>query len=165
LKILKEKKIHVVVDHIFGIPGESEDDLLDAAKFYNEHRPDRIVSYYLTYYPGTEIAEIAKNMGIISERVKLMQDGVPLTYFDPKGESMEDRNRFNSFRNLFSLIPFVPKKVSDFFIDNRRYKYLSKIPFIFTGIFPNIARAILGKEIKANQMISNFLYNLIKLGY
>jgi len=165
LKILKEEKIHVVVDHIFNLPNETDDDLVDAGNLYNKYRPDRIVSYNLTYYPSTEIVEIAKRENVISQRLKMMEDDVSLTYFDSKGDSKENSVRFNSFRNLFSIMPFVPKGIIRFILTKKRYRFLSKIPFFVTGILPNIVRALRGKEIKANQMIGIFLYNLLKLGY
>ncbi|MBU1626733.1 radical SAM protein [bacterium] len=165
LKILKEEKIHVVVDHIFNLPDEKDEELITASRFYNEHRPNRIVSYNLTYYPTTEIAGIAREKGVITERMKLMENGAPLTYFDSKGDKKENRVRFNSFRNIFSLIPFVPRGIIEFFLKEKRYHLLSRVPFFITGILPNVFRALRGKEVKAHQMIVVFLYNLLKMGY
>jgi len=165
LKLLKGERVHVVVDHIFNLPNETEEELVRASRFYKEYKPDRIVSYNLTYYPATEIAEKAKEGGNISERFKMMEEGASLTYFDSRGDTEERRFRFNSFRNLFSLIPFLSPKVIDFLLERRRYRFLSKIPFFITGILPNLLRALKGKEVKAHQMIGVFIYNLLRLGY
>ncbi|HOC91463.1 MAG TPA: radical SAM protein [bacterium] len=66
--LLKERGITVSVDHIAGIPGDTEEKLMDAARFYNEMRPDRLLTFWLTYYPGTRIMKTALETGAITEK-------------------------------------------------------------------------------------------------
>ncbi|GAJ20196.1 unnamed protein product, partial [marine sediment metagenome] len=53
--LLNEYGIHAYVDHIFGLPDDTPDDYIKAAKFYNMIRPTWINQFWLTYFPKTEI--------------------------------------------------------------------------------------------------------------
>lgn len=58
--LLRKYGIQYSVDHMLGLPFEGVEAQEAAAEFYNQIRPARINSHWMTYYPGTEIVEIAR---------------------------------------------------------------------------------------------------------
>jgi len=77
--LLKERKIVVSADHIIGLPGDTSENLRSAIALYNEMRPERLLTFWLTYYPGTEIMDKALEAGLImqadKERIESGQGG------------------------------------------------------------------------------------------
>jgi anaerobic magnesium-protoporphyrin IX monomethyl ester cyclase len=73
---IKEAGILVNVDNIFGAPTEDEGDLEECLKLYLAIRPSRIQTFWLTYFPGTEIISLAlKEKYITAENVKEIEEG------------------------------------------------------------------------------------------
>src|SRR4029078_11682541 len=61
LRFLSEFGGPYSVDHIIGLPGEGAADQLDALRFYAEVQPKRIVTHWMTYFPGTTALEHARH--------------------------------------------------------------------------------------------------------
>ncbi len=126
--------ITIIVDHIFGLPGEKEDSLLDAAIFYAEIRPQRITNYTLSYFPKTSIVDIAQKMGIIDEnKLKSIENGGENSYIS--GGSVNDKKQKKTIKNftiLFTWIPFLKKNTVHFILKKKLYKqfYLIPSPFV-----------------------------------
>lgn len=59
IRYIKEAGIKISIDNIFGAPSETEVDLKSSLELYYKTKPDRILTLWLTYYPGTEIIKIA----------------------------------------------------------------------------------------------------------
>ncbi len=73
---LKAVGIRFAVDHIFGAPGETNEDLEQSFDFYKQIQPDMLQSFWLTYYPGTDIIKTARKQGLLSaEDVHRINDG------------------------------------------------------------------------------------------
>ena len=54
-RLLKSQGIFVLLDHIFGIPGETLEDQEEALAFYSELGPDVVKPFFMTYFPGTDL--------------------------------------------------------------------------------------------------------------
>lgn len=65
--IIRSRGITLQCDHIFGIPKETEKDMIEALAFYNENRPSLVSVYWLTYYPKAYITKYAREIGILSD--------------------------------------------------------------------------------------------------
>jgi len=57
--------VHVQVDHMFGIPGETWRDQHAALEFYNRFRPDIVSVFWLKYYPKLPVIGLALEKGIL----------------------------------------------------------------------------------------------------
>lgn len=68
ISYIKEMDIKVSVDHIFGTPSETEDDLKQGLNLYNKVKADRILTFWLTFYPRTKIIDYAKEQKILSDK-------------------------------------------------------------------------------------------------
>src|SRR5208283_5484949 len=67
IETIRSRGIILQCDHIFGIPGETNNDMVEALSFYNKNRPSLVSVYWLTYYPKAYITKYARESQIISD--------------------------------------------------------------------------------------------------
>lgn len=124
--LLKNKGITVSVDHILGFPGDTPEIMRNAVVFYNELRPDRLLTYRLTYFPGTEIVEMAREMNILTDAdLKSIESGEMGNLYGRRGVSRQ-RTVLGRFIVLFSLIPILPPGLIRFLLRKNRYRFLPR---------------------------------------
>lgn len=120
---LKAAGISVFLDHIVGIPGDTMEIMHSAAKFYNELKPDRLLSYWLTYFPGTQIIETALEMGVITpEDKENIEAGLGGALYGSKGVVRPDS--LKKYIILYSMVPLLPRGLVNFIVDKKLYKYI-----------------------------------------
>jgi radical SAM superfamily enzyme YgiQ (UPF0313 family) len=68
ISYIKDAGIKLSVDNIFGAPSENEDDLREGLDLYKKAKTDRILTFWLTYYPKTSIIDYAKDRNYLSEK-------------------------------------------------------------------------------------------------
>jgi len=57
------------LDHIFGLPNETEKEQLEAAKLYSNLKSIvKMNCFYMTIFPRTDMVEKAKEAGLINEK-------------------------------------------------------------------------------------------------
>jgi radical SAM superfamily enzyme YgiQ (UPF0313 family) len=110
---LKKAGIMIWVDHMLGIPGDTIELEEEAIRFYNRHRPDIIYVFWLTYFPGTAIIDIAKDRGLLSaeeiERIyqgRERTDGLLATFH---GGSMKNPAPYYGIEMLLNYLPILPR--------------------------------------------------------
>ncbi|MBF0331214.1 MAG: B12-binding domain-containing radical SAM protein [Candidatus Omnitrophica bacterium] len=85
ISLFKKANIFIYVDFIFGLPGESNDDVIKAALFLSKTRPDGVSTLWLRYYPKADIIRIAKIRNILSgadeERINQALASAPVSDF------------------------------------------------------------------------------------
>lgn len=123
--LIKKYRIRLTVEHILALPFEGEKEQLEAAKLYSRIRPNKIVSFWLTYYPRTEIITHGKKAGLITEEeIERIEDGFNSeTYMYPRGKLTPERRIFSRFQILFDLIPLLPQRISRWIISKKAYRY------------------------------------------
>ncbi len=135
IDILKKEKIRLVADNIVGLPGQEESDILHMAEFYNKRRVNRIYFFWLRYYPGTVIAEYAKEQGYLSEEeYNSIMDGRPSRPFSRGGNTLN--RKWLGLQFLLFLLPFLPPRIVNWIIEKKIYRHFNKIrsPGIFTAL-------------------------------
>ena len=135
IDILKKEGIRLIADNIVGLPGQKEEDLLKMAEFYNERRVNRIYFFWLRYYPGTAITELARERGILTaEEYDLIMEGAPSRPFSRGGNTLNAK--WMGLQFLLFLVPFLPPAAVRWIIKKRIYRYFSKIksPGIFAAL-------------------------------
>ena len=140
IEIIRSRKITLQCDHIFGIPGENEKDMVEALTFYNEHRPSLVSVYWLTYYPKAFITNYAKNIGFLSQRdIEDIEHG-------RSASGIKKVIKYHGINFWFNYFIFFPKWFIRFIINSGFY-YLFKIKnFYITSAFPRALHAILHKK-------------------
>ena len=98
-------------DHIFGGPGEPAGAQEVARKFYVDHPPRRISTYWMTYLPGVEMTDKAVASGALSaDDLARLERGLSPTFHDSAGAvtDPEELRRFANYEALFRLLPGIP---------------------------------------------------------
>lgn len=132
-------KVRFSVDHIFNIPTETEAEQVEALKLYNQIRPSVINSYWLQYFPKTDIIKIAIKNHIFSQKdVPKINQGLTTTSlvvgFGGK-DSFNPKLRWTNFQFLMMLLPFTPPKIFNLYIKHKLYQLPFRPPiFISIGI-------------------------------
>lgn len=67
-RMIMDSGIILGLDNIFGAPTESEEDLRESLELYSMIRPQRIHTFWLTYFPRMAILDKALEAGEISDR-------------------------------------------------------------------------------------------------
>lgn len=127
---LKKVGISVILQHIVGLPEETEQDLVEAANFYIDLKPTRIECYTLAYFPATEIVDIALEKGEIDSQIlKSINTGGENMYFDGGSiREIQKQRQARSFSHLLSMVTFIPRPISRSFVKTSMWKYFYLIP-------------------------------------
>jgi radical SAM superfamily enzyme YgiQ (UPF0313 family) len=129
-RAVKRAGIYLDVDHIFGLPLHEESDYIEAVRQYSRVRPDHINCFWMRYYPGTEIIELARSHNLLTEEdVEAIEEGVERDYF--KGGSVKDIEPLARIQALFTLIPFLKPGAIERLLERGWYKWLLKSFLVF----------------------------------
>jgi len=141
---LKNHKIMVNIDHIFNLPTEKLEDYEEGLKFYIDLKPDRYTSFWLQYFPNTEIVNIGRaHGGIDEEALKLTRKGM-ISYSANTKMMKETHRELMAISRFMNWIPMLPKGVSRFILKKKwhfkmfRYKIWDKIfiiPYFIIHLF------------------------------
>lgn len=67
INMFSKSKVRIEIDIILGIPFMQEDDYKELVEFFNKAKPHSIHTFWLRYYPSTEIVDIAKENNFLSD--------------------------------------------------------------------------------------------------
>lgn len=118
-------------DFILGLPGESEQDLIDAITLLRGRPGLRRASiFWLEYLPGVDLTARARTMGLIGEReIENIELGRQQNYL--AHGSIEDRATRRHLKNyhlIFRLLPITPAPVVDFILRHRLQRFFRFLP-------------------------------------
>ncbi len=151
---LRASRVAVAAENIVNLPGETEEDLVAMARFYNENRPDVIKFYWLRYYPNTEIVGTARQMGLLTDaEVKALDKGDSLGSIMTGGYDPSAMAR--QFYNLFVLIKVIPKGALEKILDYKLWKLLP--PFGFMGVSYAVSRLLNRSGANEEAMVGRYL--------
>ena len=108
--ILKEVGIPFSMDHMLGLPGEGEKELMEAVKFYIDTQPIRINSHWLSYLPGSRLLEEECKKGNLKEaEAEAVREGVgQTTFMHPRNKEGTGMREALAAMMAFDLIPLIP---------------------------------------------------------
>jgi len=125
---IKKRGIIVQIDHIFGLPSETLEETEKGLDFYIDIKPTMIYSFWLQYYPNTEIIEIGKKFGKIDD--KTIADTIRGEIDYTKNvENMQSNPDLLAISRFFYWIPILPRSMSRYILKHRLYYGLFKINF------------------------------------
>ena len=138
------------INHMFGLPGEAEQDFVEAAHFYAGLKMlNRVKVFYLTYFPKLEIGEIARQRGLISQdQLRDFDEGKQTgSYFHldvARGEETLAMHR--RFAALYKIVPLLsPARVQRMFGRPQLLNCLGRMPFPLV-VFFQLLVAIRGRD-------------------
>jgi anaerobic magnesium-protoporphyrin IX monomethyl ester cyclase len=133
---IKKQKIMVQIDHIFGLPTEKPEDYRESTLFYIDLKPSCISTFWLQYYPNTEIVDMGKKIGEVTQEDINKTIKGEFRYDDWINKRMSNPE-LRSIDNFFFWIPVLPRKISRFILKKHLYpilfknKTMNKLPYFF----------------------------------
>lgn len=140
IEILKEVGIKVCTLNIFGIPGETEDEMWETVKVNLELKPDGAITSVMYPFPNTGIYHYCVERGYLSdEDVRSVMKGLgsykERTFIK---SSMRPSKTYRYMRLLPVLVKFkIPPSISKFLLKLPMPSFVELISIPFTSIFPN----------------------------
>lgn len=136
IRNLEEAGIGYSTDFILGLPGESEQDLIDAIRLLSGRRHLRRASiFWLEYLPGVHLTTLAQQMGLIGDReIENIEEGRQQNYL--AHGSIEDQTQVKQLKNyhlLFRLLPITPAPVVELILKHRLqmwFRFFPQTPII-----------------------------------
>jgi pyruvate-formate lyase-activating enzyme len=130
--------VHYQVDHMLGIPGETDEDQRVALEFYNAYRPDIVSVFWLKYYPKLPIIDLAIEKGILRhEDIADIEEGRNEASYLFGGNAPEFR-RWLGYNLLFGWLNFLPRPVVAFFLRGDRTRWLAWESFFLSSSLPRL---------------------------
>lgn len=152
VRLCKKYRIDIWIDHIFGLPTETEEELAVAVEFYRELAPHIIYSYWLVYYPKATIINIALDANILPKNYKeIIHRGTDSYLYE--GVFIKDRKNLFKYELMFDLIPLIPKRL---------HKLICKNSVLFnllprTNLLHFFLTFLCGMRLKNNVFFSHFI--------
>lgn len=113
IDIARRIGLRLEVDHILGLPGEPDDACAHALDFYHAHTPARIATFWLSYFPGTELTAQAVARGELAPETRAaIEAGDVPSYHKVVPRTAESRARVAreaGYAAAFQLLPLVPE--------------------------------------------------------
>lgn len=147
-QVCEKLRLRYDVDHIFGLPDESEEDHRFAAEFYSRWSYlNRIKCHNLTYFPKLEIISAARDRGMVDEEeLRNVENGVISDFFhhDAIADPQLKRSK-QAFQILFKMLPVLPRRVVSFMLRRGIHYWLRYLPSPFV-ILSQCLVAIKGRD-------------------
>ena len=163
LQLLAEFGVPYSVDHIIGLPGEGAADQLDALRFYAEVQPKRIVTHWMTYFPGTTALDHARERGILDDAdIDRILDGDvgPGYMFGGNKELPRSRRAAASVRACSTSCRSLPRGAIRVAARERRYRHLRGVGLMRQ--LGTLALAIRGSRRREHYDASHLCHDLCR---
>jgi radical SAM superfamily enzyme YgiQ (UPF0313 family) len=112
LKFLGKYGIKPKFDHLFGLPGESVEAQEMAREFYAQTPPYSIQTYWVKYFPGTELIQQGLAEGIITQDdVELINEGMDCDVYSNSTKNIDPKkiSAYQAYQIIFKLLPVLPR--------------------------------------------------------
>jgi len=113
------------IDHIFNIPGETIKEYVEGIKFYSNLKPTIINTFWLQYFPKTDIITTAIKYKYLSKKIvpKINQGKTSTSVVVGFGGSNtgDPRLIYKNFQFIYLILPILPPWALDIIIDNKLY--------------------------------------------
>ena len=121
------------VDHMFNLPGETEDDHALSARCYRKLRClNRVKVHFLVYLPKADIVDGALALGIVPSDIReKLADGWESDFYDQGMAAGEDDALVSGYAALYKLLPVLPKGLMAWFLKRQRVRLLRRMPKLF----------------------------------
>lgn len=161
-KICDQLRLDYSIDHMFGIPYETEQDYKDTALFYSRTKAQRINCYSLSYFPNTRISEIAFQANkITKDKLDLINKGQEKMYVLGSSLNQKELALYKSYRNYYALLPIIDRNLMIKMLDSKSFKLLRYIPkpiILFSEFFV----AVKSKHLRGLDFTRYYMTHLLR---
>jgi radical SAM superfamily enzyme YgiQ (UPF0313 family) len=160
LENLHKSGLKFNIDHIAGLPGDSFKYHLKAVELYSKNRPNRVLYFFITNYPSTEIEDISLKENIVDEaEAQKMRKGFGNTDETTGSVPEKEAKKYESLRFLFGWLPLMPHKLVVFLTKTGFYKYIPT-DRILTKIIPSVIATLTGGEPRGEIILKRYLIEI-----
>jgi len=164
-KELRKKKMMFEVDHIFGLPSEKSEDYKQGLEFYIDIKPSIFSSFWLQYYPNTEIIEIGKQFGEVDDKTigKIIKGD--LRYGDTV-KKRKSNPELLAISRFMCWIPILPRSLSRFLLRKNlyqsifRYDSFNKFPYLIQHFSSINSLKVVFHALKRKLLLKKFISKL-----
>jgi len=134
MNLLARTNIFVYTNIMLGLPGQTEEELLENLEFCNKYKADIPAIYWLRYYPGTRIVETARNAGLLSKQeVLAIEESAEYNPYAMKGSTYQ--KDMAKIGNLILVSNLLPERFVNFLTKHRLYRFAPARNLLFPAIF------------------------------
>lgn len=137
IRLFENSNIRLVVDVIFGLPLLQEKDYNHLIKVFNQHMPTKIQTFWLRYYPRTDIVATAKAHNFITDtEIEEIEGGVVRRAAASGGSRVD--TKLEKYQTALSLLPYLPEGFRKNLIDRNWIRFMPRISgygHLFTRLF------------------------------
>ncbi len=163
-EIINKYGLHLIVDHIAGLPGASSDQLVKDAIMYNRLRPERINFFWLKYFPLTQIIEHALAAGQVDEEtLAAIEEGYGPSYH--AGGSVLDRatvKEYEQFQALFTVLPDHTPEEVERMLESGSYRHLPR-SYLRTVALPRVKNMLRAIDPRIKTHLIHYLRYILRL--
>lgn len=132
LDILERHNVTYSLDYILGLPGQTEEELLNAAKLFSRLKYCyRISPFMIQYLPKLDLIKYGLDYNHLSSGdIKDIENGFHGNYM-ADGSIGRDKERlklFNTYKIFFRLMSFMPLWMRSFFVRTKLFKIFHYLP-------------------------------------
>lgn len=130
------QRLRYDIDHMFNLPGETEEDHVQGAGIYKQlRRLGRIKVHFLVYYPTADILEQAVASGELPEDAAgQLAEGEESDFYKQTSGAKDTRKLVAGYAALYKILPLLPTWTVRRFVKRGRVRYLRWIPSVFMAM-------------------------------
>ncbi|MDP6525910.1 MAG: radical SAM protein [Kiritimatiellia bacterium] len=149
------------VDHMFGLPGETEEDHRSGALQYSElPHLNRVKVHHLVYLPGAGIIDRALEAGTVSADIReQLADGIETDFYDA-GAAGNPRLTA-AYGDLFKLLPAMPKRILGWFLSGHRVLVLRYVPRLVIALLQGLM-ALRSRDLRFAEYIRQYPRKILR---
>lgn len=165
-KILDDVGLPYSCDHMFGLPGETEEDQIMAARIYGKLKKRvRITCFWTAFFPKTDLVTIARERGEIDDvKMQSVNEAKEAAYIAGQHGSVENEElirKIKAYEILYRAMPIMPERLTRFILDYNMQSYFVYLPKVLTLFFVDLVVCFAKKDLSGFQYMS-FYYMHIK---
>lgn len=147
VEMIKSFGVYVRVDHLIT-PWDNRESLKKQVLLYNQMRPSWINLNYLSYYPETEIINMAVADGyLVEDKRKLINTGeIPVIMNYGGHIASEHLKQIKDVSLLLNWLPVLPKFIVRFLISTDSVRVFQWLPVRATTLAARIANALFDRK-------------------
>lgn len=158
--ILERNRLTYSLDYILGIPGQSEEECIEAAEFFSELRYcHRISPFMCQYLPGLDLVKHGEQLdGLSREEIDRINEGLHDNYMAEGSITNEKYNTFMIYKIFFRSMSFMPVWLKKFLVKYKIYRVIGISPRFFSFLIKIFDILILIRDRDARTYFYNYCW-------
>jgi anaerobic magnesium-protoporphyrin IX monomethyl ester cyclase len=158
IHLFRDAGIAISTDNILNLPDHSMAHLEEMARFYLEHPPSRINTYWIAYYPELELTQRAHAMGVLDDgELQDVRQGRRLDALERGGSKFDPA--LAPMQTLFMLQDLLPPRAIRALLDrgwHRRLPFLGMMPTFFLQYAASYGKNPDGNDVFARRLLRRY---------